>query len=110
MGRRVALVRFESGAELYGVYRDTSDWMTRRDLYDTPELAEAARAAAEAGAGDVRQADAFRTGLASKASLRDRWLTGIRSQDEEDRPQDAFEPWHGDCDECELDLQCSGNS
>lgn len=120
MGRRVALVRFAGGAELYGVYCDTSDWMTRRELYDTPALAQEARDAAEAGAEAVRQVAApreaagraedvtifpywahgdFKASLDSKASLRDRWLTGIRSHDERPRESgDAFGPRHADFD------------
>lgn len=47
MGRGVALVRFDAGGDLYGVYCHTTDMIVGREFYDTADMAQAALDARE---------------------------------------------------------------
>ena len=43
MGRSVAMVRFEGGAELFCAFCNTTDMVVGRELFDIEELARQAR-------------------------------------------------------------------
>ena len=120
MGRSVAMVRFEDGAELFCVFCNTTDMVVGRELFDTEELARSARDAHEAarcGRGTsvlhgpapagVETTEAAATiypnwqyqsldfSIPTRASRRLRWLTGPKCLDdvaEEHRGDGFFAP------------------
>jgi hypothetical protein len=117
MARCVALVRFANGGELFCVYCNTTDLIVGRELFDTAELAEAAREAHEEAFNrrgtSVQQVQApagveaseeratvypngryndLRFEFQTRASRRHRWITGPRGFDDmvKDHSDDGF--------------------
>ena len=112
MARCVAMVRFADGAKLFGVYCNTTDLIVGRELFDTADLAQAARDAHEeaikgrgisvlqgqAPSGVEASAepavvypnwqyDDLRFEFRTRASRRHRWLTGSKGLDDVVREQ-----------------------